>query len=981
MIGLIPAGSARAQIYEVLGTVPPKEGGTPAGRLLALPDGRLLGSTSNGGAFRFRGSIFALSPDGGGGFTFEALHSFSGPDGETPNRGLILASDGRYYGTTSAGGRSGAGTIFSLDAAGRLTQLHDFADGGGTTPSELAEGSDGKLYGTSQDGGLHSVGVLFRIDSSGTFEVLHDFGEPGGDGYLPKAGLVAGPDGRLWGTTSSGGALSRGTVYAVDVAAGMSIVHSFNGADGGSPRSGLTVADGDLFGTTEVGGNDSRGTVFRITTAGAITPLHSFTGGADGIYPAVSLALAGDGNLYGVTPYFLDPIPGGLTVQATVFRITPSGALTTIFTSTDGFDPYGPLTTGFDGNLYGARFHLENFLRGGEIFRMDLTGAITSAFVLVNRTPCCPLSNLVESPDGGLYGIYYDPHEIDVLRLDPASGDFSTFYTFPEGEVPTQGFLLASDGNFYGTTQGDGSSTFGNVFRIDALGTATTLHAFSGTDGSRLQIGVVEGPGLELWGVASEGGANGFGTVFKVDGSGTFTPIHDFAGGADGAYPQGTLARTGDGSFYGTTLLGGDNDLGSIFRIDPAGGFSVFHSFTGTPDEGINPTAGLLPASDDYLYGTTSSGGANFWGTIYRVDSLGNLTTLHDFDAAFLSAQQLSTAFTEYASGEFYGVARNSAPDGQVFRTDATGTVTPVHAFSGGLDGGGPFAPPLKASDGALYGSAGAIYRLLPDAPDPSIAALQPSSGLAAGGGSVEVRGHHFREGVSATFGGAAGPSTLLERESRVLTLAPALPPGTLQDVTVEDGDGTTVTLPGGWLADFLDVPGPHLFHDFIETIFRAAITAGCGGGNYCPSLAVRRDQMAVFLLKSEHGSDFEPPPCTGVFLDVSCSSPFAPWVEQLAAEGITGGCGTDIYCPQDPVRRDQMAVFLLKTLFGSGHVPPACAGVFADVSCLSPFAPWIEELAALGITGGCGGGDYCPGSPNTRGQMAAFIVKTFELP
>ena len=100
-----------------------------------------------------------------------------------------------------------------------------------------------------------------------------------------------------------------------------------------------------------------------------------------------------------------------------------------------------------------------------------------------------------------------------------------------------------------------------------------------------------------------------------------------------------------------------------------------------------------------------------------------------------------------------------------------------------------------------------------------------------------------------------------------------------------------------------------------------------------------------------------------------------------MAAEGITGGCGGGNFCPANPVRRDQMAVFLLKGEHGSSYVPPACAGIFGDVPCPSPFADWIEQLSAEMITGGCGGGNYCPLNPNTRGQMAVFLVKTFHLP
>jgi hypothetical protein len=144
----------------------------------------------------------------------------------------------------------------------------------------------------------------------------------------------------------------------------------------------------------------------------------------------------------------------------------------------------------------------------------------------------------------------------------------------------------------------------------------------------------------------------------------------------------------------------------------------------------------------------------------------------------------------------------------------------------------------------------------------------------------------------------------------------------------------------------------------------------------YCPNAFVRRDQMAVFLLKTEHGAAHIPPACAGIFPDVACPGLFADWIEELAAEGISAGCGGGNYCPISPVTRGQMAVFLLKTEHGPTHTPPACTGVFGDVPCGSQFADWIEELAAEGVTGGCGGGNYCPTSPVTRAQMAVFLLK-----
>ena len=212
----------------------------------------------------------------------------------------------------------------------------------------------------------------------------------------------------------------------------------------------------------------------------------------------------------------------------------------------------------------------------------------------------------------------------------------------------------------------------------------------------------------------------------------------------------------------------------------------------------------------------------------------------------------------------------------------------------------------------------------------------------------------------------------------------PASRPAAHWDATLDEllstGATKTWTLHVG--DSFADVPNANIFYAYIEDIFHNGITGGCGAGGYCPSNAVTRAQMAVFILKAEHGSAFVPPPCTGVFADVACPGAFAvDWIEQLFAEGVTGGCGGGNYCPGNPVTRAQMAVFLVKGEHGSSFVPPACTGLFGDVPCPAGFAvDWIEQLANEAITGGCGGGNYCPNNSVTRGQMAVFLSKTFHL-
>ena len=264
----------------------------------------------------------------------------------------------------------------------------------------------------------------------------------------------------------------------------------------------------------------------------------------------------------------------------------------------------------------------------------------------------------------------------------------------------------------------------------------------------------------------------------------------------------------------------------------------------------------------------------------------------------------------------------------------------------------------------------------------PVLAQIAPNDGPPTGATSVDLEGANFQPGAAVTIGGVAAGGVTVANASLISAMAPALPPGTLNDVVARNPNGKSSPLFRAYFSRFTDVPATHLFSSAVERLFRSGITLGCGGGNYCPADPVTRAQLAIFLLRGIHGTGYVPPPATGsAFDDVPKTSFGAAWIEELAREGITAGCGGRNFCPNNAVNRASMAVLLLRARKGSTYHPPPATGQFADVPANDPYASWIEELARENITSGCGPSTFCPTLQTTRGEMAAFLVRTFDLP
>ena len=369
------------------------------------------------------------------------------------------------------------------------------------------------------------------------------------------------------------------------------VISSFQPGDG-RPNGVIQTRDGRFYGTTAIAPPPSgslqfpSGTVFAMDASGARTTLHTFftnvtTTDFQGT-PQSNLVEGTDGNLYGTT-YNLasSPIDPGH-----IFRITPDG----IYTRLSGlYELRAGLIRARDGRLYGTAdgTHNASFPTYGSVFRLDTSLVFTSVHTFSGRDTAYPVSELVETDDGSLYGtttggrVYTaNPPPLvpgAIFRIDPISGAYSIRHLFPEGTRPIGKLIQGTDGLIYGTTVDGGDSDFGTVFSLDPAGTLTTLHHFSGTDGREPNAGVIQGLDGRLYGTTTVGGTHGFGTVFVMNVTGGLTTLHHFDS-ARGANPLNELIQANDGSFYGAAWAGGPGNTGVIFRVTlsttpPGGGY------------------------------------------------------------------------------------------------------------------------------------------------------------------------------------------------------------------------------------------------------------------------------------------------------------------------------------------------------------------------------------------------------------------------
>jgi uncharacterized repeat protein (TIGR03803 family) len=379
------------------------------------------------------------------------------------------------------------------------------------------------------------------------------------------------------------------------------VLHEFSSTNGGPWELWEIIQgqDGSFYGSSSLGGSNNAGTIFRMTAAGDVTTLFSF-GGAYGYYPEEGLIEGADGNFYGTTYQDFNAANG------TIFKISPEG----IFTNLHHFD-------------------------------CSLGEGIG------------PICRLTQTPDGDLYGTTYFGgasgclgNGVGTVFKVTTNGILSTILSFnrTNGSNPQCGLILGTDGALYGSTTGGGGPSgdgLGTIFRLTTNGALTTLHTFNGpTDGARPSGNLLLASDGNFYGTTEGGRTNDSGTIFKMASGGSLTTIFDF-NGTNGSFPHGDLVQGSDGTIYGRTIGGGSFRAGTLFRLNTNGDLATILSFGSA--KGENPWAALVPGRDGNLYGTTFYGGSGDGGVVFRLVSLPVIT---DFGRSNQSVTLMWTSFT-----------------------------------------------------------------------------------------------------------------------------------------------------------------------------------------------------------------------------------------------------------------------------------------------------------------------------------------------
>jgi uncharacterized repeat protein (TIGR03803 family) len=366
-------------------------------------------------------------------------------------------------------------------------------------------------------------------------------------------------------------AMASASPLAAHAAVTETVLYSFETVHGMHPHSGLVVdKTGAFYGTTLHGGKNSLGTVYKFAD-GKLTVLYSFKGNRDGAFPNAGVTLDKSGNLIGATQ--------GADVSSdfgTIFSIAPDGTENVLHrfkNVPDGNSPQSELILGPDGKYYGTA--ASGAIGAGDVFSVSRGGHLSVIYSFgAGVDGGNPAAKLLSDGSGTFYSTTYNngAHGLGTVFDVTSGGSEHVVYSFAggaDGRNPATGVIADAAGNLYGTTYFGGPSDAGTVFKVAHDGTETVLHAFTGADGANPLSDLLMDKRGNIYGTANQGGANGEGTVFEITAAGKFKTLYSFLGGdsGDGENPAGDLYMDKQGTIYSTTMNGGANVSGTIFKL------------------------------------------------------------------------------------------------------------------------------------------------------------------------------------------------------------------------------------------------------------------------------------------------------------------------------------------------------------------------------------------------------------------------------
>ncbi|MEI7596957.1 MAG: choice-of-anchor tandem repeat GloVer-containing protein, partial [Bacteroidota bacterium] len=568
------------------------------------------------------------------------------------------------WGMTAQGGYGGGGVIYKTDSTGaNQIVVKSFTEIPGSQPqnTQLCQTANNKLYGMTQAGGI-GKGVIFELDpTTNIYTIKHNFTDTSGSS--PQGSLTLASNGKLYGLTELGGATDDGVLFEYNPQTNVyKKLMSFNASKGIRPCGSLTQANnGKLYGTTIMGGNSSMGVIFEFDITTSVYSVKFNFSYSSGYYPYGSLVQASNGNLFGMTNQ------GGTSNLGVLFEFN------------------------FTNNTYYRRINF-NATNGRQ--------PNANSLILASNNNLYGLTTL-----GGdyNYGVLFEYNTTTATYIKKYDFDGSN------GSEPNASLLEVSNGIFYGLTSKGGANDFGVVFEYDlSTLTYTKKIDFDGNNNGKTPRGtLIKASNGKLYGMTYAGGSAERGVLFSYNTTNsTINKILDFSYSPNGCRPQGSLLLANNNKFYGMTSEGGASNLGVLFEYNP-----INDSLTKKADfsitNGSYPNSTLIQASNNKIYGTTNSGGANDMGVLFEFDPVTNTYSIKaEFDGSN-NGSYPSGDLVQISNGKLYGTAEQggASNNGVIFEFDpTTNTFTKKYDFLGGVYGRFPKCKLIETSNGNLYG-------------------------------------------------------------------------------------------------------------------------------------------------------------------------------------------------------------------------------------------------------------------------------------